>query len=702
VKENKYEARNPVRRRRISLALLATTVLGASFIQLTSATATGGESTESALRLNDFKHVVVIYEENHSFDNLYGHWGSINGQKVNGLSTANAANTVQVNQSGTAYNCFLQNDLNLASPSPLNGSCTDSTGTTFVSAFTNAPFRITDYVAGSDATCPASGVYAPNGLLKGSGSAGGCTRDLVHRFYQEQYQIDHGKMDHYVTGSDGAGLVMGQYDTQQLPIYKYLTALGSPNYVLADNFFQASFGGSFLNHQWLIAAQTPKWEGGAVRDGSATDLHSIVDPNGFPNKSYPLYTAPAYVKDSALTEWCTVPQAATDAGVPATLPQGTACGDYAINTIQPTYQPYAPGTPDAKKLPPLHLSNIGDELSAKNVDWAWYSGGWDNANGNTTGPGWTNGTTAGVCSDSSTNSKAVYPNCPSANFQFHHQTFNYYANYAPGTAARVAHLLDEKNFIASATAGTLKAVSFVKPIGDDNEHPGYASESRGSQHLVDLVKAITNGPNGKDTLIVVTYDEFGGAWDHVAPPTASGVSDAWGPGTRIPTLVISPALTTSAVDHTQYDTTSILKTIEKRFDLAPLSSRDAAVAALTSAIVAGSVTLETCATTNQSSTKSVEAAVRSAINAYGMASKYKSIVIISNREYVIDVSSQRVGDHQCLNEDGTKSSYTGRVPSDSKRAVAIQVKFKSSSSAQETGIFTLALEGKVWKVVGKA
>ena len=61
-------------------------------------------------------------------------------------------------------------------------------------------------------------------------------------------------------------------------------------------------------------------------------------------------------------------------------------------------------------------------------------------------------------------------------------------------------------------------MSFVKPYGAENEHPGYASEPNGSDHLVDLLKTITTGPQAKDTLVVVTYDEFGGQWDHVSPP----------------------------------------------------------------------------------------------------------------------------------------------------------------------------------------
>jgi phospholipase C len=165
--------------------------------------------------------------------------------------------------------------------------------------------------------------------------------------------------------------------------------------------------------------------------------------------------------------------------------------------------------------------------------------------------------------------------------QFHHQPFNYYANYAPGTAARGAHLRDEQEFIAAAEQGTLKPVSFVKAIGAENEHPGYASEHDGSDHLVDLLTTIENGPQADNTLVIVTYDEFGGQFDHVAPPTKPGISDQWGPGTRIPALVVSPLLKHDfAVDSTSHDTTSIMATVERVFDVPPLTSRDASVADL--------------------------------------------------------------------------------------------------------------------------
>ncbi|HEX6673406.1 MAG TPA: alkaline phosphatase family protein [Actinomycetes bacterium] len=533
-------------------------------------------------RLSGINHVVVIYQENHSFDNLYGGW-----EGVNGLRDASRSRTVQVNQAGTPYECLLQNDVNLTSP-PLSARCTDSTtGTTFTSHFRNRPFTIDDYIPASATTCPPPGVFAPNGIPNGSGLPGGCTRDLVHRFYQEQYQLNDGRQNRYVTGSDAVGLAMGVYDTRALPIYAYLHRPGHPRYAIADNFFQAAFGGSFLNHQWLIAASNPVWPG-ALNDGSADDLHSVVDANGMPN-NYPLYASPAgtTVKDLALTASCSPP-----AGRGPT-PPGVLCGDYAVNTIQPFFQPYAPNTPVTRRLPPQTAPTIGDRLSGAGVDWAWYAGGWSNANGDVGGPGWTNGT-GPTCSDSNTAGGATFPNCPDKLFQYHHQPFNYYAPFSTetdaGKANRAAHLRDEDEFLQLAQSSTnacnLRPVSFVKPIGEENEHPGYASESAGSTHLIELLDAIQGSGCRKDTMVVVTYDEFGGQWDHVPPPGqggARGPHDAFGPGTRLPALVIAPFLLGRfVVDHTRYDTTSILATIERRFGVAPLSSRDAAVHDLSS------------------------------------------------------------------------------------------------------------------------
>jgi phospholipase C len=471
-----------------------------------------------------------------------------------------------------------QLDVNLASP-PLPVGCAGRTSSAQItSAFRNKPFPIDRYLQPADTTCPVPGASTPNGVFKGQGLPGGCTRDLVYRFYSEQYQIGGGRMDRYTAGSDAAGLTQGYYDTRSLPVYAYLHSAGAPHYAVADRFFQGAFGGSFLSHQWLVAAATPTFPN-AVRDGSANDLHSVVGPDGLPGDT-PLHPATPGTKDAALTQAanpdgsCVVP-----ANVP-TPPAGTVCGDWAVNTLQPPYQPSAPGTPVTRRLPPQTAPTIGDRLSTAGIDWAWYSGGWSNADGDVGAPGWTNGSTPGVCTDPQHNPKAVYPNCVDALFQYHHQPFNYYANYAPGTAARAAHLRDEAEFTAAAQASTLKPVSFVKPVGEEIEHPGYASEHDGSSHLVDLLTAVENGPNADDTLVIVAYDEYGDQWDHVPPPAhVRGISDQWGPGTRVPTLVISPQLRHPfTVDHTEHDTTSILATIEDRWGLPPLGTRDASVA----------------------------------------------------------------------------------------------------------------------------
>ena len=111
----------------------------------------------------------------------------------------------------------------------------------------------------------------------------------------------------------------------------------------------------------------------------------------------------------------------------------------------------------------------------------------------------------------------------------------------------------------------------MKPLGPDNEHPGYTDELRGEQYVVDLVNKVKASPYWADTAIIVTYDENGGRYDHVAPPPA----DRWGPGSRVPAIIISPYAKKGFVDHTQYETVSILKFIEDRWGLAPLAQRDA-------------------------------------------------------------------------------------------------------------------------------
>ena len=127
------------RRGLLSIAALAALLLGSG-----AATATSSHvSTPHTARTlpGGYRHLVVIYQENHSFDNLYGHWGRVHGRWVRGLAGATAAHRTQVAQDGTPYGCLPQNDVNLTSPAPLPTLCTASSlpAPQQQSAFTNAP-----------------------------------------------------------------------------------------------------------------------------------------------------------------------------------------------------------------------------------------------------------------------------------------------------------------------------------------------------------------------------------------------------------------------------------------------------------------------------------------------------------------------------------------------------------------------------------
>jgi acid phosphatase len=133
-------------------------------------------------------------------------------------------------------------------------------------------------------------------------------------------------------------------------------------------------------------------------------------------------------------------------------------------------------------------------------------------------------------------------------------------------------------FLQTIDNGTLPQVAFYKPQGDLNEHPGYTDIISGDQHIADIIAHLEKSPQWPGMLVVVAYDENGGFWDHVAPPKG----DRWGPGTRVPAIIISPFAKMATVDHTQYDTTSILRFLTKRFELPVLpglADRDAALKA---------------------------------------------------------------------------------------------------------------------------
>ncbi|KVM94709.1 acid phosphatase [Burkholderia stagnalis] len=489
------------------------------------------------LRLDDalrhhVRNIVVIYAENRSFANLYGDFPGVQYP----LSAVPPDHAQQLDRDGKTPLRELPKIWGGLVPQAqeIDGK-RYMIGERDIRNLPNAPFLIRD----------AQGKPLPNNVI---------TRDLWHRFYQNQMQINAGRNDQFAAWADSGGLVMGHYRNSADTLRLWNLAR---QYTLCDNFFMAAFGGSWLNHMYLISAQAPLYPD-AHKHPQAKKLLSAVegdDPTGTRLK----------VADDS-------PASALD-GPPKFVSDGPLTPDgYGVNTMAPPYQPsYVPppegGNPayadpaDHRVLPPQGYATIGDRLSDKGVDWAWYSGAWQYA---------LEHRDTGDVPD----------------FQYHHQPFNYFVKYAPGTEARRRHLRDAglgdapstNRLLADIDAGRLPAVTFYKPQGNLNMHAGYADIASGDRHIATVIEHIQRGPQWANTVIIMTHDENGGWWDPVAPP----LGDRWGPGSRIPALVIAPFAKKGYVDHTLYDTNSILRFISRVHGLVPLdgvASRNQAFAA---------------------------------------------------------------------------------------------------------------------------
>lgn len=133
----------------------------------------------------------------------------------------------------------------------------------------------------------------------------------------------------------------------------------------------------------------------------------------------------------------------------------------------------------------------------------------------------------------------------------------------------MSHLVGMNQFYKDAKSGHLPQVCWIVPNYADSEHPPCDS-ARGMWHVTDLVNAIMRSSAWSSTVIVITWDDYGGFYDHVAPPAV----DQFGYGPRVPALVISPYARPGFCCHTTFDFTSPLKLIEERFNLKSLTSRD--------------------------------------------------------------------------------------------------------------------------------
>ena len=491
-----------------------------------------GPALDQALR-EHVKNIVVIYAENRSFNNLFAGFPGLESP----LEGLQPAQYLQRDRDGSLLKNLPQTwgGTLQVGPQTVDG-VTYATGVQFQEDRSNRPFPLKG----------PNGEDLPLSLV---------TRDLWHVFYQNQMQINGGKNDGFAAWSDAGGLTMGYYPQSRYALRLWDVA---EEFVLCDNFFQGAFGGSFLNHQYLISATAPTYPD-AKTSVAKDQIATLMSDDPLDPRLKPLPKSPASALD----------------GPPQFGPSALTPDGYAVNTLAPPYWPTwlrDPERPSYSRpdlpnvLVPQQHEHIGDKLSKKNVDWAWYAGGWQ------------------ATLDQFKDSGGI-PKIP--NFQYHHQPFNYFTRQGPEhpeerqRRLRDGGLGDEpetNRFFADALAGKLPAVTFYKPQGNLNMHAGYADVASGDRHIVRAIKTLRESPQWDNMVVIVTVDENGGWWDHVAPPKG----DRWGPGSRIPALVISPFARKGTVDHTTYDTASILRLITRTFGLETLDGlkqRDQAMTA---------------------------------------------------------------------------------------------------------------------------
>ena len=402
------------------------------------------------------------------------------------------------------------------------------------------------------------------------------TGDMVHRFFHMWQQSDCDaanatfsnpagcRNDLYpfvgiARGDDSGGNAMGFYNVQQgdAPLFKRL----ADEFTMSDNYHQPVMGGTAVQHTLMMTGDALPWDhvsgfpsnppNAQVADPtpkSATDVGfvrdrrwTLCDPSGPSFKPIVDYLKTLPWRPDLTASNCT----------PGTY--------YMINNTRPGF--LSNGALNVAAInagtaaPPSSLRTIGDALNEHGLPWAYYGGGFNAARR------FDNGSTDPVDVLIGTGGDWYCDICNS---------FQYSASIMGNPAQRAAHIKDFTDFFTDVDNGHLPAVSYLKPDSFDDGHPA-SSKPDILEALIDrVIKSVQSKPDlFKETAIFVTFDEGGGYWD-------SGFFqpiDVFGDGPRIPMIVVSPFSRGGRITHNYGDHASILKFIERNWDLAPLTGR---------------------------------------------------------------------------------------------------------------------------------
>jgi phospholipase C len=282
---------------------------------------------------------------------------------------------------------------------------------------------------------------------------------------------------------------------------------------LFDINYGGNLKGDFLAFTQMGQADIPNYWAYAQRFSLADNMFSSLHGPSLPNHLYTI----AGQSDGVVS-------------VPA-LPDPTSKG-WGCDSVSPlTVQFLQSDGSLADGVPCFDIQTLGDVLDAGKVSWKSYSGLYG-----ASGYQWN-----------------VYNNIR-------------HIRFGPEWSNRIA---DQNLFDNDALTGNLPAVAWLTAPNEKTEHPNY-STCYGENWTVDKINAIMQGPDWGSTAIFLTWDDFGGFYDHVAPPQI----DNFGLGPRVPMIIISPYATAGVITHTVYEFSSVLRFIEEIFNLPALKTRD--------------------------------------------------------------------------------------------------------------------------------
>jgi phospholipase C len=347
---------------------------------------------------------------------------------------------------------------------------------------------------------------------------------------------------------------MGFYNMAQgdAPIFKML----ADQYTLGDNFHQSTFGPStpgaiaiaFGDNVFFSDANGNP---AVPPTGSVENVNPVAGTiNEYQNGgNWVICSDPTQPGVSEITQYlATLPYVAT--------PSCVLNAAYLLDDVNPGFN--ANGTLAPGNVPPVMQRHIGDVLNAGNIPWIYYGGAYNFAVNSANG---------------STNLIDLIEN---ANYCAVCNPFQYANSVMSSATQRTAHLRDVvgngtvNGFFDDVAAGTLPPVSFVKPNGALLGHPGTSKLDLFEEFVLNIVNQVKANPKlWADTAIFVSYDESGGLYDSgfIQPV------DFFGDGPRMPLLVISPFSTGGRVSHSYGDQASVLKFIERNWNLGKISNR---------------------------------------------------------------------------------------------------------------------------------